>query len=132
MKRVVFCICFFGAFTYSLRISAQKKPDHTYAELHADSVMKKMSMDEKIAQLIIIPAYSNKSPAYEARLLDSVLAYRIGGIIFFQGEIRKQINITNNLQASSRIPLFIGMDAEHGLGWRLKDAIKNPLPANAG
>lgn len=126
MKRVVFCICFFGAFTYSLRISAQKKPDHTYAELHADSVMKKMSMDEKIAQLIIIPAYSNKSPAYEARLLDSVLAYRIGGIIFFQGEIRKQINITNNLQASSRIPLFIGMDAEHGLGWRLKDAIKYP------
>ena len=48
----------------------------------ADSTLNTMSLDEKIGQLIMVAAYSNKDSVYENHLGATVEKYHIGGIIF--------------------------------------------------
>ncbi len=92
----------------------------------ADSLMAKMTIDEKIAQMLMIQAYSNRDDEHLEELLRQVKRYKVGGIIFFQGTPVKQAVMTNKLQEASEIPLLIAMDAEWGLGMRLNDVISYP------
>lgn len=92
----------------------------------ADSLMQNLSDDEKIGQLFMIAAYSNKNKTYSDRIATMVDKYQIGGIIFFQGESGKQAKLTNWYQSLAKVPMWIGMDAENGLGARLKQTISYP------
>ena len=60
-----------------------------------DSTLNTMSLDEKIEQLIMVAAYSNKDSLYEKQLGTSIEKYHIGGIIFFQGGPKSQALMTN-------------------------------------
>ena len=82
----------------------------------ADSVLHQMSLDEKIGQLFMIAAYSNKNENYENELEKQIRQYHVGGLIFFQGKPTQQIKLTNRYQKAAKYPLMIGMDAEHGVG----------------
>lgn len=94
--------------------------------------MLEMSEDEKIAQLFILRANSDWDEK-NLRFLESVIEkYQVGGVTFFQGNILDQANITNRFQASSKIPMFIAMDAEWGTGMRLKDGISFPRQMTLG
>ncbi len=92
----------------------------------ADSTLNTMSLDEKIGQLIMIAAYSNKDSVYEEQLGATIEKYHIGGVIFFQGSPQRQALMTNTYQQDAKIPLMIGMDAENGVGWRIKPAMEFP------
>lgn len=92
----------------------------------ADSVMQRMTLEEKIGQLFMLPAYSNKNAAYEKELVETVAKYRVGGVIFFQGSPTREALLTNRLQETSRVPLLVGMDAEGGVGWRIQPALEFP------
>ncbi len=91
-----------------------------------DSTLQCMTLDEKIGQLFMIAAYSNQSQAYEAEIEQQIRKYHIGGIIFFQGDPARQVKLTNRYQKAAKYPLLIGLDAEHGAGWRLKTAMEFP------
>ena len=80
----------------------------------ADSLLLTMTLEEKIGQLFMIPAYSNSDNAHEKSIENLIKNYHVGGILFFQGSPHKQISLTNNSQ-TSKIPLLIAMDAECGL-----------------
>lgn len=95
----------------------------------ADSVLHQMSLDEKIGQLFMIAAYSNKNENYENELEKQIRQYHVGGLIFFQGKPTQQVKLTNRYQKAAKYPLMIGMDAEHGVGWRLETA--DGIPQNA-
>ncbi|MFN3951979.1 MAG: glycoside hydrolase family 3 N-terminal domain-containing protein [Thermaurantimonas sp.] len=86
----------------------------------ADSVLKTMTLDQKIGQLYMVAAYSNKDEKHLRELRNLVDRYHIGGLIFFQGTPSKQVEMTNTLQSISKIPLMIAMDAEWGPSMRLK------------
>lgn len=92
----------------------------------ADSTLHRMTLDEKIGQLFMIAAYSNQSESYENDLEKQITKYNIGGLIFFQGDPARQVKLTNRYQKASKYPLLIGLDAEHGAGWRLKTAMEFP------
>jgi beta-N-acetylhexosaminidase len=87
-----------------------------------DSVYACMSTDERIGQLFMIRAHSNKGAAYEAEVARQISAYAVGGLCFFQGTPRRQVELTNYYQSISPWPMMISMDAEWGLGMRLKGA----------
>lgn len=91
-----------------------------------DSTLHHMTLDEKIGQLFMIAAYSNQNENYENDLEKVIRKYHIGGLIFFQGEPARQIRLTSRYQKIAKYPLMIGMDAEHGLGWRLQNAMEFP------
>ena len=93
-----------------------------------DSILNKMTIDEKIGQLIMIPVYSDKTEKYYQDIDYLISRYHVGGLIFFQGTPTRQAELTNRFQHQARIRLFIAMDAEWGLSMRL-DSIKS-LPRN--
>ena len=49
-----------------------------------------MSMEEKIGQLFMVAAYSNKGKAHEQEILRLIKEEQIGGLIFFQGTPEQQ------------------------------------------
>jgi beta-glucosidase-like glycosyl hydrolase/CubicO group peptidase (beta-lactamase class C family) len=91
-----------------------------------DSVMNTLTPRERIAQLFMMPAYSNLDDNHTSNIRYSITRYKIGGLIFFQGTPEKQAELTNMYQAASSVPLLIGMDAEWGVGMRLKDVLSFP------
>ncbi|MBO7133346.1 MAG: serine hydrolase [Bacteroidales bacterium] len=91
-----------------------------------DSVMNQMTLDQKIAQLIMIPVYSNKTASYNSEVVALVEKYQLGGVIFMQGGPGRQINLVNRLQKVSKVPLLVGMDAEWSLSMRLDSVVLYP------
>ncbi len=92
----------------------------------ADSILNQMTVEEKIGQLFMVAAYSNKTEEEYASLEYYIKQYHLGGLIFFQGDPATQINLTNRYQAAAKYPLLIGIDAEWGLGMRLDSTISYP------
>jgi len=100
--------------------------------LWADSVFRLLTPEERIAQLLMIRAYSYKDSVYRDSLLSVISKYRPGGICFFKGSPCAQVNLMNRLQKESRVPLLITTDAEWGLGMRLDSAFAYPRPITCG
>jgi beta-glucosidase-like glycosyl hydrolase/CubicO group peptidase (beta-lactamase class C family) len=97
-----------------------------------DSLMNKMTLDQKIGQLFMIQAYSNKNTLYLEDLLQYVDKYKVGGVIFMQGGPVAQAKISNQLQKISDIPLLIAIDAETGLKFRLDSTLDYPVQMALG
>jgi len=91
-----------------------------------DSVIATLSLEQRIAQLIMIGVHADQSRDYYNRLERQVKEFSPGGIIFFKGGPVRQLKITNRLQAASRTPLMVAMDAEHGPAMRLDSVIGFP------
>lgn len=88
-----------------------------------DSLMKTMTVDEKIGQLFMAAAYSNKDAAHENQIESLIKKYKIGGLIFMQGGPVRQVKLCNDYQSISKTPLLIAMDAEWGPAMRLDSVI---------
>jgi len=118
-----------------LRGAAQNNPPFNKPQysLWADSVMKTLTAEEKIAQLFMVAAYSdtahNKNIEDVTKLIQE---QKIGGLIFFKGGPVRQAELTNTYQAMCKVPLLIGMDAEWGLAMRLDSVPKFPLQMALG
>jgi beta-N-acetylhexosaminidase len=95
-------------------------------ELWVNSIMNKMSLKEKIGQLFMVAAYSNKDQKHIDEISYIIKKYKIGGLIFFQGGPGRQTNLTNKYQSLSKTPLMIAIDGEWGLGMRLDSTISYP------
>lgn len=80
----------------------------------------------------MVAAYSNKDQAHSDELNALIQDYNIGGLIFFQGGPLRQAKMTNEFQENSKVPLWIGMDAEWGLGMRLDSTISYPREMTLG
>ncbi len=97
-----------------------------------DSVFNTLSAEEKIAQLIMVAAYSNRGPEHMRELLSMVKNQKVGGFIFFQGGPVREGYMINKLQAASKVPLLIAMDAEWGVGMRLDSTMNFPYQMTLG
>ncbi len=97
-----------------------------------DSVFNSMTAQERIGQLFMAAAYSNRGAAHEKEVLALVEKYKIGGLIFFQGGPLRQARQANMYQAVSKIPLIIAMDAEWGVGMRLDSTVNLPYQMALG
>ena len=87
----------------------------------AERTYNSMTLDEKIGQLFMIRAHSDKGRAHEDQVKNYIKKYHVGGLCFFQGTPTKQARLTNDYQRTTKIPLMIGVDAEWGLGMRFKE-----------
>lgn len=106
--------------------SSQDPPFYTKDTHWADSVFKTLTKDQRIAQLFMVAAYSNKDKNHMKEIKKLVDDYGIGGLIFFQGGPVRQAILANCYQSCVNVPLFMSMDAEWGLGMRLDSTVKFP------
>lgn len=97
-----------------------------------DSVLRTLTPDEKIAQLIVVAAFSNRDGEHEQQILKLIREQKIGGLIFFQGGPVRESRLINTYQAASKVPLLMAMDAEWGLGMRLDSTISYPYQMTLG
>ena len=105
----------------------------TASETHwVDSVYNQMSFDEKVGQLFMVAAYSNKDTIHTNAVEKLVRDYKIGGLIFFQGGPMRQARLTNKYQSIAKLPLFIGIDAEWGLNMRIDSTFRYPFNMTLG
>ncbi|MFM2191012.1 MAG: hypothetical protein RL491_1398, partial [Bacteroidota bacterium] len=102
------------------------------ANIWADSILRSMDWDQKVGQLFMVEAYSNRDEEHMSSLLSMVDKQHIGGVIFFQGSPHKQARMTNMLQQSSKVPLLIGIDGEWGLSMRLDSTVRFPRQMTLG
>lgn len=97
-----------------------------------DSIYNHMSMDQRLGQLFMIAAYTNKGVSHERDIAQLIEKEHIGGLIFMQDDANRQVKLTNEWQQLSHVPLLIGMDAEWDLSMRLKNTNKFPWAMTMG
>lgn len=97
-----------------------------------DSVFKKLSKRDRIAQMFMVRAHTDKGQAFEDSIAKVIKKERIGGLVFFQGGPVRQALLTNRYQSISKVPLMLSMDAEWGLGMRLDSTTSFPYQLTLG
>ncbi len=102
------------------------------SEIWVDSVFSTLSLEEKIGQLFMIAAYSNKGSSHTKDIKDLINNHGIGGLIFMQGGPVRQAKLINQYQDASNVPLMVAMDAEWGVSMRLDSSIRFPWQMTLG
>lgn len=92
----------------------------------ADSLTASMSVEERVGQLFMPATFTTTDPATVRRLMRYVADEKVGGIVFLRGDTASMKALARELERKARIPLFLAMDAEWGLGMRLSDAESFP------
>ncbi len=108
-------------------LSTQKDPEFlSVKSTWADSVFNSLTPDERIAQLFMVAAYSNKGTEHIKKVEKLVSQYKIGGLIFFKGGPNREAKLTNYYQSKAKTPLFIAIDGEWGVSMRLDSTTVYP------
>lgn len=137
MNKLAFNLLFILLFINS-QISAQYQPknssptDLKNAKQWVDKTYNSLSQDEKLGQLFIVALYTNKDETHINRVRNIVANDKIGGLILMQDDAAREINLVNEFQGKSKVPLMIGMDAEWGLFQRIATAHKFPWAMTLG
>lgn len=140
VKKLIFCLAtccltITGATAQGhLSASGQSpfNPSNPKAQDWVDSVFNKLTPRERIGQLFMAAAYSNKDADHRREVMQLIEEYAIGGLVFFQGGPVRQAKLTNRYQQASGVPLLIAMDAEWGLGMRLDSTVSFPYQMALG
>jgi beta-glucosidase-like glycosyl hydrolase/CubicO group peptidase (beta-lactamase class C family) len=95
----------------------------------ADSILRTLTPDEKIAQLIMVRLSSIDTRTrtvsfYDTTVERDIKKYNIGGICLFQGGPVKQAALVNHFQSIAKTPILIAIDGETGVGMRM-DSVAN-------
>ena len=110
----------------------------TEAAKWVESTLQKMSVDEKIGQLLFTTYHGSLTPtdaAAYAQIMHDVTDLHCGGFINITqasplGIVKSQAYptavLTNQLQAKSKLPLLIGADFERGAAMRLDEGTSFP------
>ncbi len=97
-----------------------------------DSALASMTLDEKIGQLFMIPVYSSKGQVEQDKIAAMIKEYKLGGLIFMQGNPSAQKRMTAYFQKISKTYLLIAQDAEWGPAMRLDGTVSFPHQLTLG
>ncbi|MBY0482189.1 MAG: serine hydrolase [Chitinophagaceae bacterium] len=127
MKKLLILFTCVFCFLFQLHSEAQSFYEESpAAKKWVKKKFRKLSQDQKIAQLMIIRAHSNLGPDHVASVVELIKKYNIGGLCFFQGGPVREAILTNYYQSIAKTPLMITIDGEWGLGMRLDSVINYP------
>jgi len=106
--------------------SGVQKPDPNL------NVLDRMTLEEKIAQLLIIRVNSTDNEQYNKEFVELVARVQPGGVCFFKGNPTPEARLTRRLQAVSNVPLFVAIDGEWGPAMRLDSCVAFPRQMTLG
>jgi beta-N-acetylhexosaminidase len=87
---------------FLIPLNAQKITEAAWV----DSVYQSLTDSQRIGQLFMIRAHSNKDAEHIADVEYLIRNYHVGGLCFFQGTPEKQLSLTNTFQAISKVRLL--------------------------
>jgi beta-N-acetylhexosaminidase len=95
----------------------------------ATEELRRMSVDEKIGQLISVGInatfLNQESDAFRA-LKHHIQDNKVGGIILFRSPVYESVILVNRMQRLAKYPLLISADLEAGAGMRFDDTVNFP------
>ena len=113
----------------AVRPNAFKRDPSSKALKWANEQLRKMSLEEKIGQLISVGVnatfLNQDSDAYRA-LKHQIEDNKVGGIILFRGPVYESVILVNRMQELAKYPLLISADLEAGAGMRFDDTVNFP------
>ena len=134
--RYLALILIFSCLQFSFAQDYAKNPLQTKDSIQqkkwVDDLFNSLSIEERIGQLFMVQVFSDKGKAHESEIAKLITEQHIGGLIYSNGGPVRQAKLNNNLQAASKIPLLIGMDAEWGLSMRLDSTYAFPWNMTLG
>jgi beta-N-acetylhexosaminidase len=95
----------------------------------ADKELRRMSLEEKIGQLISVginATFLNQDNDAFKALRHQIVDNHVGGIILFRGPVYESVVLVNRMQALAHYPLLISADLEAGSGMRFDDTVNLP------
>src|SRR4029079_11209579 len=113
------------------KFTAYNPQPSTGALKWANEELSRMSLDEKIGQLISVginATFLNQDSDAFQSLKHQIEDNHIGGIVLFRGPVYETVILVNRMQQLARYPLLISADLEAGSGMRLEDPLH--LPSN--
>ncbi len=121
-------VCLMCTLLFFSTISVYSQSNNTARiNKQVDSVMRKLSTREKIAQLIIVEFGSNDSKKKQAITNKLVKKEKVGGLIPMNDVLIPAMKRMNELNSMAQIPMLITIDAEWGANMRYKKEIP-PFP----
>jgi beta-N-acetylhexosaminidase len=110
-----------------------KDPDFLNADMKwVDSVFNSLSPNQRLAQLFMVQAYSNKDLKHVKEIRDLVVDQGIGGLIWMQGGPLRQGMLANYYQSIAKVPLLYSIDGEWGLAMRIDSTPRYPRQMTLG
>jgi beta-N-acetylhexosaminidase len=97
-----------------------------------DSVYLKLSPEERIGQFFMLAAYTNEKDFNMPKVLAQIQKGNAGGVIFFKGNPRAQVDWTNTLQSQAKVGAFVAIDGEWGLSMRIDSTTIFPRQMTLG
>ncbi|MEI8136274.1 MAG: glycoside hydrolase family 3 N-terminal domain-containing protein, partial [Bacteroidota bacterium] len=134
-KTFIFLISFilFAVFSFQNPPKIKKEPHFlSIQNKWVDSVFNSLSQNQRLAQLFMVAAYSNKDLKHAKEIKDLIVKYNIGGLIWMQGGPVKQGKLANYYQSVAKTPLLYSIDGEWGLAMRLDSTIRYPKQMTLG
>ena len=124
-NRIYVLLCFLavvvGSVAQTPMILNRGKADSQECKDWVESRLAKMTLKEKIGQLFIHTVPLHDTEANRKNIRNAIKEYKIGGILFSDGQVANQMKLTNYAQELADIPLMITFDGEWGLNMRLKE-----------
>lgn len=122
----------FFSYTTKKETSKRSKNEISSEDEWAQNQLSAMTLEEKVGQFFMIPAYSNQGEKHIQDVQNLVTEQKVGGIIFFQGERDNLQSSIARFQSKAKVPLLIGMDAEWGIQMRIFGEERFPYAYTVG
>ena len=137
MKKYVLLLWMVGILLGIAPLHAQTSPfipsaADTRCRQWVDSVFSKLSLQEKVGQLIVATIPAKVDGKNKKHIRELAKKYKVGGLLFSEGTAEEQAILTNLAQKSAKTPLMITFDGEWGLAMRLKGTPNYPRNAALG
>ena len=103
-----------------------------YGAQWVDSIYKTLSIEERIAQLIIIRSPALKRGVDYELAVSNIKKYNVGGVCFFKGTLADQTTLVDYYQSLAKTSLWFSLDGEWGLAMRLDSIPPYPRQLTLG
>lgn len=107
----------------------ENQGEYDLPEQKIDALIKEMTLEEKVGQMLFLAyrtnAHGERALSMDDALRENLSSYKPGGFVLFSDNLEsidQTVFFIQQLQACSRIPLFISVDEEGGIVSRLNRA----------
>ena len=108
----------------NLPTTARKTTQNSALEsVWVEKTLRSMTLRERVGQLIVVGSlgeYKNVNSEKFADIKKQIVENKVGGFVFYRGDVLELAAMTNEMQRVSKVPLLMAADFERGLPMQIK------------
>jgi beta-N-acetylhexosaminidase len=91
--------------------------------LWVERMLENLTLRERVGQMIVVGAlgeYKNVNGEKFAEIKKQIMENRVGGFVFYRGDVLELATMTNEMQSVAKVPLLMAADFERGLPMQIR------------